>query len=309
MAEKDMSEKRLENYADVFADIVNVLLFHGKNLIQPHDLLDSLPKTSYKSDAGKLHDQERDIAKFWLNGQIKIAFVGLENQTDVDYDMIFRVLGYDGITYRDQLDLFSDELNSKGKPKKSKQRFPVITLVLYFGYEKHWTKRRKLSDFVSIPHDLLPYFNDYNLNVFEIAWLDDDTVAKFQSDFKYVADFFVQMRKNKNYLPPLWQLNHVAAFLDLMSVLTKDSRFADSYNANIERSAADMKIPFLDEVENRGIEKGRAEGIEKGRNEILIENLRAVMDSLNLPLEKAMEILKVPKDKRQYYLTHFQYHA
>ena len=302
MAEKDMSEKRLENYADVFADIVNVLLFDGKRLINPLDLLDSLPKTSYKDDAGKLHEEERDIAKFWLNGKIKIALVGLENQTDVDYDMIFRVLGYDGITYRDQLDLLSDKLDSNGKPKKSKQRFPVITLVLYFGYEKHWTKRRKLSDFVSVPADLLPYFNDYKLNVFEIAWLSDDTVAKFQSDFKYVADFFVQMRKNKNYKPSNWQIKHVAAFLDLMSVLTGDYRFAQSYNVNLERSVSDMKIPFLDEVENRGIEKG----LQQGREQNLIENIRAVMDSFNVPVEKAMEVLKVPLDKKDYYLALLQ---
>ena len=293
-----MTEKRLENFADVFADIVNVLLFNGKRLINPHDLLDSLPKTSYKDNKGKLHEEERDIAKFWLNGQIKIALVGLENQTDVDYDMIFRVLGYDGITYRDQLDLLSDELDSNGKTKKSKQRFPVITLVLYFGYEKHWTKRRKLSDFVNVPQELLPYFNDYKLNIFEIAWLDDDTVAKFESDFKYVADFFVQMRKNKNYQPSNWQITHVAAFLDLMSALTKDSRFADSYNANLERSATDMKIPFLDEVENRGIEKGREQN--------LIENIRAVMDSLQVTADKAMDILKIPTNKYQYFLEQLQ---
>ena len=302
MAQKDMTEKRLENFADVFADIVNVLLFHGNRLIKPQDLLDSLPKTSYKSDSGKLHEEERDIAKFWLNGQIKIALVGLENQTDVDYDMIFRVLGYDGITYRDQLDLLSDELDSNGKPKKSKQRFPVITLVLYFGYEKRWTKRRKLSDFVSVLADLKPYFNDYKLNVFEIAWLDDDTVAKFESDFKYVADFFVQMRKNKNYQPNNWLITHVASFLDLMSVLTGDYRFAQSYNLNLERSVSDMKIPFLDEVENRGIEKG----LQQGREQNLIENIRAIMDSFNVPVEKAMEVLKVPLDKKDYYLSLLQ---
>jgi len=302
MAEKDMTEKRLENYADVFADIINVLLFGGKRLMKPEDLLDSLPKTTYKDDAGKLHEEERDIAKFWLNGQIKIALVGLENQTDVDSDMVFRVLGYDGITYRDQLDLLSDELDSNGKPKKSKQRFPVVTLVLYFGFKKHWSKKRKLSDWVSVPNDLLPYFNDYKLNVFEIAWLDDDTVSKFESDFRYVADFFVQMRKNKNYNPPKWQVKHVAAFLDLMTALTKDIRFAESYNHNLEGSVIDMKIPFLDEVENRGI----AKGIEKGREQILIENIRAVMDSFNVPIEKAMEVLKVPANKQQYFLEQLQ---
>ena len=305
MAQKDMTEKRLENFADVFADIINVLLFHGKRLVNPNDLLDSLPKTSYKSNTGKLHEEERDISKFWLNGKIKIALVGLENQTVVDSDMIFRVLGYDGATYRDQLNLLSDELDSNGKPKKSKQRFPVITLVLYFGF-KHWSKKRKLSDFLSVPLDLLPYFNDYKLNVFEIAWLSDSTIAKFESDFKYVADFFVQMRKNKNYQPPNWQFNHVASFLELMTVLTGDSRFAESYSDNIKRSVSDMKIPFLDEVENRGIEKGIEQGRAEGRNETILANLRSVMDSFNVPGEKAMEVLKVPANKHQYFLEQLQ---
>ena len=29
MAEKDFREKKLEDFDDVFADIINVLLFHG----------------------------------------------------------------------------------------------------------------------------------------------------------------------------------------------------------------------------------------------------------------------------------------
>lgn len=32
--EKDMTSKKLEDYTDVFADILNVLLFH-KNLLKP----------------------------------------------------------------------------------------------------------------------------------------------------------------------------------------------------------------------------------------------------------------------------------
>ena len=33
MAEKDMTEKTLESYNDVFADIVNVLLFNGRQVV------------------------------------------------------------------------------------------------------------------------------------------------------------------------------------------------------------------------------------------------------------------------------------
>ena len=35
MAEKDVTEKILESYNDVFADIVNVLLFGGRQVVAP----------------------------------------------------------------------------------------------------------------------------------------------------------------------------------------------------------------------------------------------------------------------------------
>ena len=37
MAEKDITEKILADYNDVFADIVNVLLFNGEQVISPDD--------------------------------------------------------------------------------------------------------------------------------------------------------------------------------------------------------------------------------------------------------------------------------
>ena len=43
MAEKDISEKILESYNDVFADIVNVLLFNGEQVVDPSDLTDQAP--------------------------------------------------------------------------------------------------------------------------------------------------------------------------------------------------------------------------------------------------------------------------
>ena len=38
MAEKDVTEKILESYNDVFADIVNVLLFGGRQVVAPDEL-------------------------------------------------------------------------------------------------------------------------------------------------------------------------------------------------------------------------------------------------------------------------------
>ena len=41
MKEKDRTQKTLEQYNDIFADILNVLLFDGKQLIDPEELSDA----------------------------------------------------------------------------------------------------------------------------------------------------------------------------------------------------------------------------------------------------------------------------
>ena len=43
MAEKDKIQKTLEAYNDVFADIVNVLLFNGRRIVDEKDLTGLFP--------------------------------------------------------------------------------------------------------------------------------------------------------------------------------------------------------------------------------------------------------------------------
>ena len=132
MSEKDMTEKTLEDYDDVFADIVNVLLFNGQRLISEEELSPETARSIYKAD-GKIHEQERDVAKYWRKGLIRLALLGMENQTDTDADMPLRVISYDGAAYRNQLN--ADKANIEAS--RPKERYPVVTLVLYFGYKHH----------------------------------------------------------------------------------------------------------------------------------------------------------------------------
>lgn len=64
MGEKDIAEKVLEDYNDVFADIVNVLLFQGEQIVKPEQLEDKTLRSSYKAD-GKLREIVRDVGKNW----------------------------------------------------------------------------------------------------------------------------------------------------------------------------------------------------------------------------------------------------
>jgi len=128
--------------------------------ILEEELEERQPRSYYKA-SGKVREIERDTAKLWKNGKIRIAFIGYENQTEADPDMPLRVIGYDGAEYRVQLT----------KENDTESRYPVITLILYFGYTKPWDKPKSLLDRLDIPEKLKPYVNDYKINLFEIAYL------------------------------------------------------------------------------------------------------------------------------------------
>lgn len=169
MGNKDITEKTLEAYNGVFADIINVLLFQGRNTVKENDLEDAVLRYHYKADDRKLHEMERDTAKYWRNNNIRIAFFGNENQTASDIDAPLRGAGYDGSEYRRQLladfEDIMDEHGEKKPVKKRKPRFPVITLFLYFGYKNHWNLPLTLHECLQIPEDLRPYVNDYKVNL------------------------------------------------------------------------------------------------------------------------------------------------
>ena len=251
MGEKDTAEKVLEDYNDVFADIVNVLLFEGKELMKEEELSNAKDKSQYKAE-NRLHEQERDVSKFWSRGEVRIALCGLENQTLIDKDMPFRVIGYDGSAYRSQL--------TEGK----KRRYPVVTMVLYFGL-KPWEGKRSLYECLEIPEEIRPYVSDYRINVFEIAYLEEEQVKRFKSDFRFVADYFVQIRKNRDYKPSRETIRHVDELLKLMTVLTEDERFIEAQNQS-EGGVRNM-CEVLDRAEERGRAEGKAEGKAEGRVE------------------------------------------
>ncbi len=247
MGRKDIGEKILESYNDVFADIVNVLLFHGEKKLAETELEEQGPRDAYKAD-GKLREMERDVIKRWKRGELRIASIGMENQSTPDSAMPLRVLAYDGAEYRAQL--------LKGNSQKS--LYPIVTIVLYFGYEREWKQKLTLKDCLTIPEELEPYVNDYRMNLFQIAFLEQEQVDLFQSDFKVVADYFVQMRKTHDYVPTAQELNHVQETLQLLSIMTNDHRFEEVYNedkASKEGGARNM-CEVLDRIENRGLEKG-----------------------------------------------------
>ena len=267
---KDITQKMLERYNDVFADIVNVLLFNGKKIVDEDTLIDTPVDSALKID-GEIHSQDRDVAKYWKNSQINIALFGLENQTVPDKLMPMRVIGYDGAEYKKQV----------LEENRYKKKYPVITLVLYMGYDRNWKYSNSLLDLLEVDDNLKPYVNDYKINVFEIAFLDREKIELFKSDFRMLADYLYQMRTTNSYKVDESNIKHVDEILMLMSAMSGFKNVENIIKVAHERKVSNMK-GFFELAEEKGIEKGielgrtegREEGLELGRTEGREEGLQ-----------------------------------
>ena len=250
MQEKDITQKMLERHNDVFSDIVNVLLFGGKKVVAEETLFDSVTDSVLKIDK-RVRIQDRDVAKYWKDSQINIALFGLENQTTPNKLMPLRVISYDGTEY--------------GKQSRTenidKKKYPVISLVLYLGFEQKWLYPKNLLGIIDVDEKLKPYVNDYKINLFEIAYLDREIIDSFKSDFWILADYLYQMRVNRNYVADKKSIAHIEELLMLMSAMTGDKRFEEIIDEANTKEVVNM-CEVLDIVEARGIEKGREEGAD-----------------------------------------------
>lgn len=286
MAEKDITEKNLEALNDVFADIVNVLLFKGEQVINEKDLEADTTKSMFKAD-GKIHEQERDVSKFWKNGEIRISILGIENQTAQDSDMPLRVISYDGASYKQQL-----------LDKNQKKRYPVATLVLYFGTEEKWFKAKHLYDCFEVSEKLKSFVNDYKINVFNIAFLSPKTIAMFKSDFKIIAEYFRAKRLNQKYKGSKEKLKHANETLKMFSALTGDDSFEKVYNEGNFKKGGITMCDVVERIRNDGRTEGRTEEKERIIMNLIESNagtIEQIAAWVKLPVKEVQKIArKVP---------------
>ncbi|MBR1439221.1 MAG: Rpn family recombination-promoting nuclease/putative transposase [Synergistaceae bacterium] len=287
MGTKDMTEKYLESYNDVFSDIVNVFFavngIKDLRIERPEDLQDAQARTVYKS-AGQIREQERDVTKLWVKEDTVISLIGLENQSVIDRTMPLRIFGYEGADYRYQLTQKDRKLN------------PVFTIVVYFGTSERWPKSRTLFELLRVPDSLKIILNDCRVNVLELAWLTDEQIDLFRSDFKFVARQLKSERTGEAFIPSDERISHPDALLKLMGALTGDQHFTEAVN-NLtdfsERGNFTMKsflTSFLEEAEAKGMAIGEARGIAIGEERVRQSIFQSLL-SEGMPRERAAKIV------------------
>ena len=265
MGEKDILEKKLLMFNDVFADFVNGIMFDGKDVVKEGELVDLSGWSHYKGDDSKHRFQDRDVVKLWKKENVVISLIGIENQDIPDKNMVFRVLSYDGASYRTQL----VEEESRKRKKNSgidgelQDIFPVITFVIYYG-EEEWRHETTLHKRLNLDSELKHYVSDYSINLIDLKKLSEDDINKFKKDFKLIADYMVKGSKHK---ADRIDLNHPEEVSELILRLTGEEL---PFEVECEEGGKNMEKffePMFERAEARGRAEGRAEGEARGRAE------------------------------------------
>ena len=271
----DTIEKVLEAYPDVFADIINVLIYHGQTVVNPQFLADGPTAATYKAADGFISQKHRDLSMYDTSVSPAVIVYGLENQTKPSPVMPVRVMGYDAASYDHSIQQTKAKNLFQGRQAdfaleihKDQKLSPVVTLTLYFGL-KPWDGPRALHDLLIVPEGLKEFLPNYRTNVVEVAFLPPDTIEKFTSDFQIVALWFRARRLNAADNLRLHQKEwiHPEAILDFFYVFAEDHRYLTIKSQFIKRIRKGEKITMctlIDSLLEEGMQEGKKEGMKEG---------------------------------------------
>ena len=314
MSEKDLSEKNLFGLNDVFADFLNAF-YRPKDAprISPAELADAATESVAETPGGSFAHKYRDVLKCLRNEVgINLAFFGLENQTKPDKTMPVRVMGYDWLVYENQIKqkICVHENLPAGTPQKlpggAQKMLPVVTIVLYFGYDSRWNAPRSLSECFEIPAALKPWFQDYSIRVIELAWLSDEEIGELGAELKFIAQSLRCFRNRDFAFAPQGTMRHRSEVLTLLERITGEPAYAVMRNRiqnEEETNMCEIMEEFRSHYRAEGFERGVACGEERGKIEGRFESLRdmtkRIMAGKGKTLEDAMSYLELTDDEKQ----------
>ena len=252
------------------------------------------------------------VWKVKWRGRASYLCLILEFQSTPDPWMPVRIMSYTGLLWQD--------LIKAGEVKPGDVLPPVFPVVIYSGV-RPWTVPLSIGEALGpAPISLVPYQTGQKYFL-----LDEKRYDELNSTEESLFSYIIRFEKAKT--PEEIQLVLQALRRRLYEPQYKDMRRLFSVwvgrvilrNIGLQKSIPEFQD--LQEVENmlaetvaswkdtwmaEGIETGRAEGMATGRAEgmaegrlrNLVENIRALMETLCINKEKAMDMLKVTEEDR-----------
>ena len=239
-----------------FADIINAMLFEGKDVIHANELLlcDS-DETIYFVYENRINvmERRRDILMHATVNGIPV-YIGLEIQSTINYSMPYRLLLYDTMTYHLQYKLIDKDHREHFRPTG------VMSTVLYSG-DRTWHQPHSLLDRILVPEPLKGLMNTWKGNIHDIKEINVELLRneKVKSLISAVQTIY-RWNKDTSTIKELVLSKEVAI---VVAVMTNSEELVIRIEKE-EREEVDMcqvLEEFKLESEMRGLKQGKIQTI------------------------------------------------
>ena len=259
-----------------FACLINTCLYQGQDVVKPQDLMLVDPK---------IQAYTRDVLMLW-NGRYGSYYLGIENQLIENYPMPYRILQYDCLVYKDQMDVLEKE-HRKKKDLRSSEEFlsginasdrliPCITIVIYYG-TRPWQTNFSMKDMFDVKD--MSSLIDFRMNLIEVhsdthQYKDKELDLVFSITREILnGNFVIIKEKYKQSIPKQVAL--------VIASMAKDEEL---YQQIKEEKEAIIMCESLDRMrEEYGTKRylqGEADGLQKGKIQGKEEGVLTILKNL-----------------------------
>ena len=304
MGQKDYAQNDYFNDKVRFADVCNGILFQGKQLCNPKDLQELNPDIVYKdNEQQKLRKTIPDKMCMWKD--IYISVLALENQSLVDYSMVFRAMKTEAMSYEKQFKTLEREYRRQGllgekenlawnALAKEAHFVPIILIVIYYGQDKIWDGAKCLYEMLDMDKKIESYVTNYKMNLFDYHDYEDFSFFKTENRelFEVLSCAEDEEKMDKLLCANMDRYRHLALdAVEVIFILTGiDLNILDNIKDEKGMEVVDMCKAWDDHKES-----GRQEGI--------CTSIKNLMESTMVSAQQAMEMLQISESDRDMYLA------
>ncbi len=297
----------------IFADMFNKFLYHGKQVINPDNLIE-MDSTEIvvpygEGKAGVPAQKYRDVLKLMMtDGNIAYCILGCEDQGAIHYAMPVKNMLYDAMQFARQVTKAAKSHRQEKEHKPSSDEFlsgfyktdrliPVVTLVIYWGPDR-WDGPLSLKEMYAAADDaVMQYVPDYKINLIAPEQMTDDEIKEFKTSLKEVM-LYIKYSKDKNKLQKVTQADESFQNLDrqaaeVINVTTNSKLKYPEGKEKIDMCLALEEMRM--DSKREGIREGEIKGAVETYQEVgisLQETSRRVSVKFNLPLQQAEDKVK-----------------
>ena len=249
-----------------FADIINAMLFEGKDVIHANELLlcDS-DETIYFVYENRINvmERRRDILMHATVNGIPV-YIGLEIQSTINYSMPYRLLLYDTMTYHLQYKLIDKDHREHFRPTG------VMSTVLYSG-DRTWHQPHSLLDRILVPEPLKGLMNTWKGNIRDIKEINVELLRneKVKSLVSAVQTIY-RWNKDTSTIKELVLSKEVAI---VVAVMTNSEELVIRIEKE-EREEVDM-CQVLEEFKLESEMRGLERGLKQGKIQTIVNQLKS----------------------------------